>query len=345
MNLSRLVSWLGYGIVITGITQNICSTAWAQNLPPQQVVALIAQTIHDPDNVNAYLQLARHYQALGQSENAKRLYQKALLLDPNNAEAKSALGQIGRPSAKGATYFELRLGMRYEDNAVRRDNSFLHFDDVSGFGEIRMIDLRPLGKLEWQTEVDLFGVINNRYSPGDLGYGALNSGPVFQLESGAKVRVALGIDHAAKGPSPRPRNHDRELKHLFTGYEAIVSYLPATKGAWRRLDLSVGYYDFVSFESFRSGPFAMLQAPFLFQSNLPWNGKFQLIPRAKYIGANEGGFHQAAEFYELGFSSLYLVPLDWSAITSNSILYVTIWHKILRCAHRRIKTPNRKDAQ
>lgn len=57
----------------------------------------------------------------------------------------------------------------------------------------------------------------------------------------------------------------------------------------------------------------MLQAPFLFQSNLPWNGKFQLIPRAKYIGANEGGFHQAAEFYELGFSSLYLVPLDWSA--------------------------------
>jgi len=231
MNISRLVFWLGDGIVITGITQNICSTAWAQNLPPQQVVALIAQTIHDPDNVNAYLQLARHYQALGQTENAKRLYQKALLLDPNNAEAKSALGQIGRPSTKGATYFELRLGVRYEDNAVRRDNSFLHFDDVSGFGEIRMIDLRPLGKLEWQTEVDLFGVINNRYSPGDLGYGALNSGPVLQLESGAKVRVALGIDYAAKGPSPRPRNHDRELKHLFTGYEAIVSYLPTTKGA------------------------------------------------------------------------------------------------------------------
>ena len=126
--------------------------------------------------------------------------------------------------------------------------NFRPFFDTLGFAEFTVDDLRQIGDLKLQSNIDIFSNIHNRYSPGNISYFAINSGPVFDLAGHGKLRTAIGGEYVLQGPSPIDDYRTRQSE--FGSGNAIFNYAPPGNSALQSINLLVGYDNFRSSELF-----------------------------------------------------------------------------------------------
>lgn len=289
--------------------------------------------LQDPNGITSNLTYAASLQAAGQTDAARQIYLKVLSLDPNNAIAKAALAAPGGPpQAAGAppsagaaeTDYTLRFGGAYESNSPRRPPNFRSFDDVVGFGEFTINDTRRLGDVTLQSNFDIYSNIHNRYSPGDISYVTLDSGPILDLGSAGKLRVALGGEYVLQGVSPRPANGGRERQFEFDAGNVIFNWFPPAQEALQSVNLLVGYNHFRQSESFRSGVMLRLTAPLVFEEVLPIHTQLVVTPGFTYNGADVPPLTpqplQPAHYNEANVDVLALTPLAEGVLGSRRLV-------------------------
>lgn len=255
------------------------------------------------------------------------MYQKVLSLDPNNATAKTALTSVspgGGPSAiagaapppSGAqTDYTLRFGLGYESNSARLPPVYPGgYGDAVGFGEFTVNDTRQLGGTTWQSNFDIYGDAHARYTPGDIDYVTLDSGPVFDLGNSGKLRVAVGGEYVLQGQSPAPTDGAHIPQFEFDAGNMIFNWFPAQSHALQSVNLLVGYDNFRGgSDAYRSGVVMHATAPFVFDNLLPaTHTQLTVTPGFIYNGANQPSVVpplQPAHYSEGDLDVLTLTPL------------------------------------
>jgi hypothetical protein len=273
--------------------------------------------LQDPNGIAANLAYAGSLRAAGDTAEAQRVYQKVLGLDPNNATATAALAGLGSGgplAASGAqTDYKLRVGGAYETNSPRRPPNFRSFDDVVGFGEFTVNDTRQIGGITLQSNFDIYSDFHNRYSPGDISYVALDTGPILDLGSPGKLRVAAGGEYVLQGQSPIPTDGSHVREFEFDAGNMIFNWFPARAQALQSVNLLVGYDNFRDSSGFRSGVVMRLTAPWVFDDLLPaTHTQLIVTPGFIYDGADQPTIVpqlQPAHYVEGDLDVLTLTPL------------------------------------
>ncbi len=254
--------------------------------------------LQDPNGTAANLSYAASLQAAGRTVEARQLYLKVLSLDPNNPAAKTALAASApaalsapAPPAGGVqTNYTLRIGSAYESNSARLPPSvgFQPFSDVLGFAEFTVNDTRRLGDVTLQSNFDIYSNAHARYSPGDISYATLDTGPIFDLADNGRLRIAVGTEYVLEGQSPIPADGDHIRQFEFDAGNVIFNWFPARAQQLQSVNLLVGYDNFRKSDDYRSGVVMHLTAPFIF-NDLLTGAHTQLIltPGFVYNGANQ----------------------------------------------------------
>ena len=285
--------------------------------------------LQNPNGVAANLAYAESLQAAGQAAEARQVYLKVLQLDPNNPTATAGLASLGgapvlAPGSNAQTDYTLRFGGAYESNSPRRPPNFRSFDDAVGFGEFTVNDTRQLGEVTLQSNFDIYSNFHNRYSPGDISYVALDTGPILDLSNAGKLRVALGGEYVLQGKSPIPANGDHVRQFEFDSANVIFNWFPPIKTELQSVNLLVGYDNFRKSESFRSGVVLRGTAPFVIDGLLPFSTELLVTPGFVYNGADQPNLIpvplQPAHYSEINLDLLALTPIAEHQLATDRVV-------------------------
>jgi len=302
--------------------------AAAQPVVPDDSLSQFEAVLQDPNGIAANLAYAESLRAAGQTDEARQVYRKVLNLDPNNAAATTALAALGGAApplaASGAqTDYTLRVGGAYETNSARRPPNFRGFDDTIGFGEFTINDTRQLGGITLQSNFDIYSDYHNRYSPGDISYVALDTGPIFDLNTAGKLRIAIGGEYVLQGQSPIPASGDHVREFEFDSGNLILNWFPPGKTALQSVNLLVGYDNFRDSSGFRSGVVMRGTAPFVFEEALPLHTRLIVTPGFIYNGADQPSIVpplQPAHYDEADLDILALTPVAEHALGAQRVV-------------------------
>ncbi len=197
--------------------------------------------------------------------------------------------------------------------------SFRGFFDTLGFGEFTVNDLRQLGNVKLQSNLDVFSNIHNRYSPGNVSAFTINSGPVFELAGHGTLRTAIGGEYVLQGQSPIGDRPPREFE--FASGNAIFNYVPPGKSALQSVNLLAGYNQFRDWASFRSGPVIVMTAPILADNLFPFSSLLLATPGYVLNGAQQStGEPQAAHYNEANLELITFTPLADNSLGSGRVV-------------------------
>jgi tetratricopeptide (TPR) repeat protein len=294
--------------------------AAAEPPPAEDSLVLFEEVVRNPDDVRANLAYARALEAEGRIEEARQIYRKILVLRPNDPSAQAALASLSQAPSPAQTDYTFRTGGAIETNAARRDSNFEPFFDTLGFAEFTINDLRQLGDVKLQSNIDIFSNIHNRYSPGNVSYFAVDSGPLFDLQGRGKLRTAIGGEYVLQGSSPIDGRPPRQFE--FDSGNVIFNYLPPGNMALQSVNLLAGYNNFRQSASFRSGPVIRLTAPILADEALPASSLLLVTPGYVLNGARQpfGTPLQPAHYNEASLDLLTFTPLAENQLASGRIL-------------------------
>jgi hypothetical protein len=297
-----------------------CGEALAQPSPLEDSLILFEEVVRNPDDVRANLAYAKALQADGRTEEARRIYQKILQLSPNEPSAAAALASLTQAPPSAQTDYTFRTGGAIETNAARRDSNFKPFFDTLGFAEFTVNDLRQFGDVKLQSNIDIFSNIHNRYSPGNVSYFAIDSGPLFDLSGDGKLRTAIGGEYVLQGRSPIDGYRTRQFE--FDAGNVIFNYLPPGRTALQSVNLLAGYNNFRESASFRSGPVIRLTAPILEEELLPASSILLITPGYVLNGARQplGAPLQPARYNEANIDFITFTPLAENQLGFGRVL-------------------------
>jgi hypothetical protein len=294
--------------------------AFAQEPTTDQSLGLFEELVRNPDDVTANLAYGKALQAQGRSDEAHRIYLKVLTLSPGDPVALAAIAAPA-PAPPALTDYTFRTGGAIETNSARRDPNFKPYFDTLGFAEFLINDLRQVGTTPIQSNLDLYSNIHNRYSPGNISYFSIDSGPVYNFRYG-KIRTAIGGEYVLQGQSPVETYHSRQFE--FDSGNFILNYLPPETAALQSVNLLVGYNNFRESTSFRSGPVIRLTAPVLVDRLVPLPSLLLATPGYVLNGARQPSETplQPAHYNEINLDVLGLAPLAERCLGASQVLGV-----------------------
>ena len=177
--------------------------AGAATASAKEIDTLYAQVLRDPSNTELNLRFARLAEDQGVLRWALMAYERVVLNDPNNWDAKVGLMRVRRAIQPNFTLVTVELGTGYESNPLYylpgNQNPYTNKGNTepgnsTWFGQalVALQDERKIGGQAWRTNAAVFGRANTRY--GDLNYAHAGgeSGPVFDLWPGMSLTTALG---------------------------------------------------------------------------------------------------------------------------------------------------------
>jgi len=206
----------------------------------EDLARLNAQIINDPTNIEVNLRYARVAEESGQLEKAFAAYERVLIYDPNNAEAKSGFERTRVRVLPTVTEIFTEFGAGWDSNPHQVPTG--RGSDADLFGRVSIRDERTLWDTRWRT-TGLF--VGNVYKDsGDLNYGFASGavGPVYAVGSMFTMHPAIGgtasyFDHHlfySEGFASLLfegfQNGWVQTYRFRGGYRAFDDFFPATQG-------------------------------------------------------------------------------------------------------------------
>jgi hypothetical protein len=170
----------------------------------KEIDTLYARVLREPANTELNLRFARLAEDQGVLRWALMAYERVMLNDPNNWEAKVGLMRLRRAIQPDFTLVTVELGTGYESNPLyylpnnqnpitgRNSNTEPGKSTWLGQGLLAVQDERKINGQAWRSNAAAFGRINSQY--GDLNYAHAGgeTGPVFDLWPGLSLVTAVG---------------------------------------------------------------------------------------------------------------------------------------------------------
>jgi hypothetical protein len=181
VKLNRVLAWLFVVMLMA---------AGSSTLRADELNALYQRILNEPANTELNLRFAQLAAEQGKPRWALMAYERVLVNDPENFQAKLGLMRIKAEMAPNTTVVSVELGTAYESNPMYYlpggKSAWL------GTGLITLQDERNLNGLRWRTSGALFGQVNSQYGDLNYAYAGGETGPIFYWLPGLSVSPALG---------------------------------------------------------------------------------------------------------------------------------------------------------
>ncbi len=302
------------------------------------------QILDNPQDVSLNLRYAQAAEAAGKPRLALAAYERILINDPNNQEARRGYERVRRALEPGYTVTRVEVGVRSDSDPLNlRDGP----DATTYFATATLVDERTLGPSRWRTILN--AAIENTPDIDILNYGyfGAQTGPIIYLSphtallpsiGGAiselngeqyfsETNVGLTLEGRGDGFSYwwRTRFGWRDYGEGFTAEDGTYAEMVAgfskpnlfsSRDAlivtpfvrWSDIDGSV--FDFFTFSEVSPGHF--------FEYGLDANYNYQLTD---HVLLTAGAMAREREFHNANRSDVYLAPS--ASVTFQNILPCT----------------------
>ena len=308
-----------FAVCATVLPPVLLNEAYAADYSEQQVINIqeVAQTtadrsrlskvfrqiIQDPGNIELNIRYAKLAEKIGVPRRALAAYERIQASHPNNARAlqeidrlRELLGLVARKRKK-LTAYSIVLGARFETNAAKRETEYASYDSAASSAALKVRDDRSLFGTRVKTNATLLVDYYNRYTSGDLVYGVLETGPVFNVANSIQMRVAAGAGHARL-------DKDR----LFSsGYVKLNFDDESDPKTIRTSNLSLGYEDYAGVFEGRDGLFFEAGSRIVQFDTVV--AKDSLSVQAHYRYKNASGYNHSKRGHKISLQTGYLYPL------------------------------------
>ncbi|MCP5368666.1 MAG: hypothetical protein H6907_15730 [Hyphomicrobiales bacterium] len=272
------------------------AAAAAQQEPPGD---LFYRLLDNPDDVTLNLLYARQAEEKNRLGRARAAYERILMADPDNAEARAALARIETLLTPDRTDVALILGAQYQTNSERLDDHLNHLDEGAASAQLFVQDDRRLGARRWVSNLSLFASLHDRYRDGDLAVASASTGPRLRLSPAWSLRPAI------KGTYSRLSGDE-----LFAGGSVLMGLRNEQGGLLARVDLELGYENYASGLDERDGVTGALGAVLAWH-DLAWQETtLELEPAYSFKAARTGEY----TYHSAQASLTYSVPLASSVM-------------------------------
>ncbi|HWB51591.1 MAG TPA: tetratricopeptide repeat protein [Stellaceae bacterium] len=305
-------------------TLAVPDVSFGETVPADNSLPLFENLLGNGNDIPANLAYAQSLAAAGRPDEARQIYRKVLGLDPNNATARAALDALGAaaPAQPAQTDVTLRWGGAFETNVPRRPPAFSGNSGFVGFGELTVNDIRQLGDVVLQSNFDVYSNANTHFPSVEFSYAAADTGPIFDLGTAGKLRVAIGGEYLLQGTLvDRPYGGSGTRKFTYDAIDAIFNYYPPQPMPLQSVNLLVGYDDFTHDQEFRSGVVLRTTAPMVFPELTPFHTQLIATPGFIYNGAEQPtpGVPRPAHYSEIDVDLLTLTPLATGQFASDMV--------------------------
>jgi hypothetical protein len=238
-----------------------------------ELARLNAQILNDPGNIGLNLRYARVAEESGQPDRALAAYERVLIYDPTNIEARSGFDRVRVRILPAVTEIFTEFGAGWDSNPHQVPVG--RRDDIDLFGRVSLRDERSLWDTRWRTTGLLVGNVYKDSGDLDYAFGSAAIGPVYAVGPTFTMHPAIGgtvsyFDH-----------------HLFYS-EAFASVLFEGNGSGvvQTYRLRGGYRDFDNFFPASQGYFADATAKFAKPDVLAPGDLIVLAPWVRWSGVN-----------------------------------------------------------
>jgi hypothetical protein len=210
---------------------------------------LYDRILRDPANAELNLQFARQAEEQGQTRWALAAYERILLNDPDNFDAKVGMMRIRRKLQPGFTLVTAEFGTAFESNPryYLPDSR----SELQGFGILSLRDERNLGGTRWRTTGAVAGWVHQKEGELDYGHIGGETGPVIDLFPGLSVAPAIGGAAAYF-----------DDRFYYAEAAASATFESSLDGAYRALRVRGAYRSYDDFYPSQDGFYAEARARF-----------------------------------------------------------------------------------
>jgi hypothetical protein len=178
---AALVAALGFAVPLTAAHADDLSDAFLA-------------VMKNPTDAAANLNYARLAEAHDKPRLALATYERVLLNDPTNEEAREGMQRLRRELQPSTTQFKAEIGTSWETNP---DNVSSGAKSEPGlFGSLAVRDERSAGSFAWRTTGEVSGDFVKDMSSLNYIYAGAATGPVIDLMPGLTIHPAIGLGAA-----------------------------------------------------------------------------------------------------------------------------------------------------
>jgi hypothetical protein len=196
---------------------------------PQDLQTLNDRVLENPQDTQRNLEYARAAEAAGQFRLALAAYERILINDPANTEARRGYERLRRQLEPAYTFVRAEIGGQWDSNPLNEP------DDEEGaystFARATLIDERPIGPGRLRSIVNFEGEVTPEFDQLDYGYFGVQTGPVLAMAPHIAVIPSIGGGVSTLGGSYY--FDDINAAVTLEGRRAGLSYWARLKGGWR----------------------------------------------------------------------------------------------------------------
>jgi hypothetical protein len=207
--------------------------------------SLHAKILRDPGNTELNLQFARMAESSGTLRWALAAYERVLLNDPKNSEARRGMQRVLRSLQPSFTLATLEVGAAFESNP--RYYQGPRTSELLGIGSLSVRDERFLFDTRWRTMILGAGQIRQRNDDLNYGYAGIETGPVIDLWPNWVIVPAFGggaayfdnhfyySEAAASGTLEGSVNGAPQAFRVRAAYRKYNDFFPSSEGPYVEL--------------------------------------------------------------------------------------------------------------
>ena len=264
---------------------------------PQDLADLNRQILENPNDVPLNLRYARAAEDTGQLRLALVAYERVLINDPSNADARRGYERVRRTIEPPYTVTRLEAGVRWDSNPLNVDTAEEEAGTV--YARAMIADERRIGARRWRSIVN--GQIEHTPDIDELDYAYLGAqtGPIFYLAPHQAALPAIGVGAASL-----------DGDHYFTeanvgvtveGRADSFSYWWRLRGDWR---------DYGEDFTADNGPYAELIGGVTAPRFLSERGTLVVVPWVRWSDIEGSTFdfvdeHAPGQYLEYGVDAEY----------------------------------------
>lgn len=236
----RAAAWAGFGAAVAAAI-GIAGTHPAAAQQSVDLQDLFRQVLVNPTDTGANMRYAKEAERRGELRKALSAYERIVLNEPNNREARGEYERIKALLEPAQTRFQFGFGGQFETNTDLEDGNGR--GDFAGIVTFRVDDDRRLfGSTLWRSSAQLYADAHVRSSSADFVYGSASTGPIFLVGNGWRFHPFVTAESGL-------------ADYDFLFWSGGIGGTLETRGSdpLRSVTASVSYADFASGDG--DGPF------------------------------------------------------------------------------------------
>ena len=266
---------------------------------PQDLRALNDQILENPGDAALNLRYAQAAEEAGQWRLALAAYERVLINEPGNHEARRGYERVRRRIEPAFTTLSAEIGARWDSNVFNTSSG--EEEAYSAYAAATLIDERPIGPRRWRSIVNFEGEVTPDFDQLDHAWLGAQIGPLLYVGPHLAAIPAVGVGVATLDDAFY--FNEVNLGVTFEGHHGGLSYWVRPRAGWR---------DYSDDSIADNGPYAEVAAGMSIPRIASESDVIVLLPWARWSDIEgstfnffSGGDLTPGEYNEFGATATY----------------------------------------